>query len=211
MDNFNVQIYNQQNQPKAFEKIKNFLTIPKVIFIILGVIILIELISAIRILTAPVSPVLSKVNPVSVKPTDGKILLGTSKTNFHIGEMVPIAVTIDTGGHGIAGADLILHFDPQVLEATSGSAIKGKTFDDYPLVSVNAKNGLVSISGIDNLNNHFKGTGLFAMINFRAKAAGQTQLTIDFQKGSTTSSNLVDVTSSKNILGQVNSLQLKIQ
>lgn len=191
------------------DNFKKFFTIPKIIFLALGVIILIELIIVARTLILPVSSPLpeSKTSPESV----AKISLNNPSQNLSVGETVPVWVVVDTGGKSISGADLILKFNPQILEATRGALIKGKIFDEYPLVSVDTKKGLISISGIDNLNNSFNGVGQFAMINFKAKIPGKTSLTIDFNKGSTTASNLVEATTSENILETVDNLELEIR
>ncbi len=122
-----------------------------------------------------------------------------------------MAVLVDTGSYSVSGIDLIVHFDPKVLEAASGSLVKGKILDEYPYLSVDSKKGLISISGISSSKNNFTGTGQFALINFKSKLPGKTSLSIDFKPGSTTASNLVDVATSKNILEQVNNLELNIQ
>ena len=204
MDNLNVELNNQQ------EKAKKFVFSPKIIFVILGIILLAEIVYAVRVLTTPTSI------PLPVAKTDiqkavGKISLNTPKTNFSIKEAVPVSVMVDTGGYTISGVDLIVHFDPKILEATSGALVKGKIFDEYPLVSLDAKNGLISISGISGVQSGFKGSGQFATINLRTKSLGKTSLIIDFQKGSTTDSNLVEATTSKDILEQAGSINLEVR
>lgn len=191
------------------DKFRNFLTIPKIIFAILGIVILVELIVVVRTLISPVSAPLPE--PKTSIESVGKISLSTPSQNLRIGETVPVWVAVDTGGKSISGADLILKFDPKILEATTGAVIKGKIFDEYPLVSVDAKKGLISISGIDNLNNSFNGVGQFAMINFKTKILGKTVLVVNFEKGATAASNLVEATTSENILETVDNLELEIR
>lgn len=213
MDNLNVQIFSQPNNQKWFDKVKNYLTIPKIIFFILGIIILVEIIITIRSMIAPVSaPPVSKINNQGmVEAIAPRISLNVSKTSFRSGEGVPVSVFINTGGKSLSGADLIIRFDPKFMEATQGAVLKGAIFDEYPLASVDTKKGLVSISGIDNLQNSFKGVGQFALINFKTKLPGKTSVTIEFIKGATTASNLVEAATSKNILEQVDNLELEIQ
>lgn len=193
------------------DNFKNFFTVPKIIFAILGIVILIEVIFVIRSLTSSVSPLPQIGSQAGVISNSAKISLSTSKTNLRVGEIVPVAVVVDTGEKAVSGADLIIHFDLNVLEASGDAIIKGKIFDEYPLVSVDAKNGLISISGVSSLNKNFKGSGQFALINFKAKAPGKTSLTVDFKKGSTTASNLVDASTSQNVLDNVDNLELEIQ
>lgn len=194
------------------QKFKSFLTVPRIIFLVLGIIILVEVVYAVRVLTSRF-PVPSLFLPTGnvVQKTIGKISLNVPKTSFNAAETIPVSVIIDTGSNTISGADLIVRFDPKILEATPEDLVRGKIFDGYPVMSVDAKKGLISISGINSLKNGFKGSGQFALINLKAKAQGKTTLTIDFKKGSTTDSNLVEVNSSKDVLESVDNLELNIQ
>lgn len=189
--------------------IRKFIT-PKNIFLSLGVILLIEVIFAVKTLTAPTPPPATPPK-AGVQSKAGEISLNVSKTSFQVAETVPVLVLVDTGDHQVAGVDLIVHFDPKILEATSADLVKGKIFDDYPAVSVDANKGLISISGIASLQNNFKGKGLFATLNLKAKAAGKASVTIDFQKGSTTDSNLVEASSSQDVLERVVNLELVVK
>lgn len=203
MDNLNVQIFSQP------EKVRKYFN-PKIIFLILGVIVIIELVYFLRSLMMPVStpPPLSKTSVVS---NVAKISLNVSKASFRVGETIPVAAVVDTGGKSISGVDLIIHFDPKVLEITQGAITRGKIMDEYPMISVDTKNGLISISGIDNLKNSFKGIGQLALMNFRAKTVGKTDLVIDFKKGATTVSNITEDKTSKNILERVDNLEVEIK
>lgn len=191
-------------------KTKKFLSGPKIIFAILGIVILIEVVYAARVLSTPVSPA----PPVIKKETvvsPGKIYLNTAKKSFTLNETIPVSVMIDSGGHSLDGADLIIRFDPKALEATPGSLIAGSIFDEYPLLSVDAKAGIISASGVSSLRPGFKDVGQFIIVGFKAKVKGNTSLTIDFTKDSTSDSNLVEKGTSKDILESVDNLDIDIQ
>lgn len=196
------------------DKLKNFLTVPRIIFVILGIVLLVEAVYAVRNLTSsaliPIPPP-PPTNKAAVVSTGGKISLTAPQTLVKLGETVSVVVMIDTGSYTINGVDLIVRFDPKILEIPTTGLTKGKIMDEYPLISADAKTGLVSISGISNLKNGFTGKGQFALINFRAKASGKTSLIIDFVKNSTSNSNLVELNTSKNILDAVTNLELTIQ
>lgn len=193
------------------EKIKKIFSGPKIIFAILGVILLIEVIYAFRILTAPTPPPPPSPAPkIEITKTGGKMALFSPKKNYRLNETVLVSVVVGTGGHTIDGVDLVVRYNPKVLEATQGGLIKGKILSEYPLVSLDAGKGLISISGISSLNKGFIGTGQFATLNFKAKAVGAAPLTIDFTKDSTTDSNLVETGTSKDILEIVDNLELNI-
>lgn len=192
-------------------KIKKFFSLPKIVFVILGIIVLAELVYAVRVLTSPPPPAPLLVSKTIISKSAAKISLNTVKTHFSVNEVVPVSVMIDTGSFAVNGADVIVRFDPKILEATKAGLIKGKILDEYPLISVDASKGLISISGISSLNKSFKGIGQFALINFKVKLSGSTSLIIDFQKGSTTDSNLVESNELKDILEIVDNLELNIK
>lgn len=190
-------------------KSKGRVPVAKIIFAILGIVLLGEFIYAVRVLTSPIPSPPPK-SP-SIQKTVGKISLTVPKTSFSVTEVVPVSVIVDTAGQTVDGVDLVVHFDPKILEASSAGMIQGRIFDEYPAVLVDSKKGLIAISGIASLENSFKGTGTFAAINLRAKTPGKTSLIIDFQKGSTTDSNLVETATSKDILEVVDNLELDIR
>lgn len=192
------------------DNLKTFFSGHKIVFAILGAILLIEIIYAVRFLTSPVTtpPPAGKAGTQS---SVGKISLTSPKTNYKVMESIPVSVMIDTAGHIVDGVDLIVRFDPKILEATATGLIKGKILDEYPLVSLDAKQGLISISGISSLKTGFAGTGQFAALNLKARVPGVTSLTIDFKEGSTTDSNLVETSTSQDILQQIDNLELNIQ
>lgn len=190
-------------------KPKKIFTVPRIVFAILGMILLGEVIYAIRVLTSPI-PAPPPRN-ISIQKPVGKISLTAPKISFSTKDVVPVSVMVDTGGQTVDGVDLIVHFDPKILEATSGGIIQGRIFDEYPAVSVDSKTGLIAISGIASLESSFKGVGTFAIINLRAKKPGVTSLMIDFEKGSTVDSNVVETGTSKDILEVVDNLELDIK
>lgn len=213
MDNFNVQVNYQQNQDNWQQKLK-FLTLPRIIFAALGLVLLVELVYAIKVLNPPVSTQ-TPVKPIATtRPNTGpggRMSLSTAKTNIQVKDLIPVVVTVDTVGREVDGTDLIVKYDPKILQITTAGLIKGKIFNEYPVLLVDAKQGLVSISGISSLDKSFKGAGQFALINFQAKAPGRTLLTIDFKKGSTITSNLVETSTAKSILTEVDNLELEIK
>lgn len=189
--------------------VKKFFTGPKIIFLILGIILLAEVIYAVRVLTSRTSSPLPQ--KTTVQSPVGKISLNVPKTAFGIKEAVPVSVIINTGEHIINGADVIIRFDPKILEATSGGLVKGRIFDEYPAMSIDSAKGLIAVSGISNLQSGFKGRGQFALVNLRARALGKTALTVEFTKGSTADSNLVEADTSGDILEAVDNLNINIQ
>lgn len=207
MDNFTDNFNSGQNKTG---KVRSFFSVPKIIFIVLGLIILIEIIYAVKVLTSP-SEITEPQTSTEVISSPGKISLSAPKSAFLVNEVIPLYVDIDSGSRMLDGADVIIKFDPKVLEATSGALQKGEIFDEYPLLSADMKNGLISVSGVNSKSGGFKGAGQFLIVNFKAKAKGETSLTVDFAKDVTSDSNLVEAATSKDILESVDNLSLQIQ
>lgn len=209
MDVLNTQLNSSLDNEQPLDKIKKIFSGPKIIFAILGIVLIVELIFALRVLTAPTPPP-PQPRKIEITKTGGKIALFSAKKSYTVKETIPVSVVIGTGGHTIDGVDLIVRFDPKMLEATQGGLIKGKILSEYPLVSLDANKGLISISGISTLKTGFIGTGQFASIVFKPKSTGKTSVSIDFKKDSTTDSNLVEAATSKDILEVVDNLELNI-
>ncbi len=180
---------------------------PKIVFFVLGVVILAELVVGIRTLLLPV-PTVGKVKPL----TGGKFVLTSARATYGVGEPVKVRVRLVTGGHNVNGADLVLKYDPAILDINNQSALQpGTIYKDYPLKTADQKSGIVRISGISDLSDKpFNGIGEFAEVNFRAKAEGKTTVSVDFKPGATTDSNITEEDTSQDILDKVYNLDLTV-
>lgn len=205
MDNFNVQVF---DQPKQSGK---FLSFPKIIFIILGLIVLAEIIYVIRVFVSPAVVPPPPQSKTTIERSIARISLTADKVSYKVNDLISVPVIINTGINRISGVDLIVRFNPKILEVTTNGLVKGTIFDEYPQVATDNDKGVISISGVSNLGNSFKGSGKFATLNLKAKTAGKVSLVVDFKKNSTAFSNLVELTTSKNILDTVDNLDLQIQ
>lgn len=194
------------NMPRSSWVKKNLI---RLIFVILGAVVLVELVLGIKNFLKPV-PAVSKVErPAPI--TTGKISLVSPQTSYKVGSQIPVSVRVFTGGHTTDGTDLILKYDPKTLEASESSVIKGNIYQEFPALEVNQTTGTVKISGITGANQKgFSGLGNLATVNFKAKAAGATALKVDFRKGATDDSNIIESGSSKDLLGSVDDLTLTI-
>jgi hypothetical protein len=187
------------------DKLKKHL--PKIIMAALVVGIVIELFVGIRTLTRPTVKRADATNTIGV----GKIVLDSARTNYAVGDSVPVVVRIVTSGRATDSTDLILKYDPNILEATSSSIANGTIYKDYVISEVDSAAGTVSVSAITPPNTEgFVGTGEFSTINFKAKKEGTTAVTVDFSKGSTTDSNIVETGVAIDILDEVYNLNLAI-
>lgn len=182
----------------------------RIIYPILGAVVIVELILGLKTLLTPLpQPKQQKVQPISA----ARILLLSQKNNYKVGEIVPVTARVFTAGNFTVGTDLILQYDPKLLDASSSAFTKGSIYTDYPMVKIDNETGVVIVSGVSSIANKggYNGMGELGIVNFKAKAVGQTTLTVDFKPGSTDDSNVIESTSSRDILGSVYNLKLTIQ
>lgn len=180
-------------------------------FIILGLILIVEIINGIRVLTSPIPS--NEVSAVTTQPLmGGKIILTTDKPEYNIGDIVTVTARLVTGGHSTLGTDLILKYNPQVLELNGAEAISpGKTYADYPLIGFDPNLGLISVSGLAPANvGGFNGIGDFATIQFKATKSGPADFQVEYQPGSTIDTNIIDENTAQDIIDEVQNVNVKI-
>lgn len=141
----------------------------------------------------------------------GEIVLLSSKDTLKINEGVRVTIKISTGGRPTRGSDVILKFDPDYLEGATSSIYKSRVYPEFPQVSLDNKSGILKISAVSPESNvTFNGVGTLAFLDFKAKKAGKTTISIDFEKNKTGDSNIIEAGSSNDILEKVNELNLNI-
>lgn len=193
------------------ENLVSFIKSPKIIFVILAAIILIELVLGIRYLSQKTPPPAAPQRPREI--SGGSIVLAALQRDYQVGENIAVKVRVSTGGHSSLGTDLVLRYDPTILEASSSAITVGKIYNEYPMRVVDEQEGLVKISGIGSLSEKqsFNGSGIFATINFRALKTGKTNLLIDYTAKATNDSNIINNQTNEDILEEVGNLDLNIQ
>lgn len=148
-----------------------------------------------------------------VKTPLNVISLNSAKNNYKIGEKIPITVDI-TSNKNIAGADLIIKYDPNLLTVMTNSdktpVSVGTLFTDYPVNTVDEKIGMITISGITNKTTGLVPKGVFGTITFQGKAVGSPKVFLEFMKGLTNDTNLIENQSAQDVLEEVKNLDLRI-
>lgn len=191
---------------------KNKKTKIKILYIVLGTVILIELIIGFRVITNPTSLINPLPNPNHLAPASlAKFTLISDKKSYKAGSKITVNINMDTASQLTDGADVVLQFDPKVLEASPSDIIFGNVYDEYPAKEVNPELGTIRISGISKIGQTgFRGSGLFASVKFSGIKASQTKIAVDFTPGNTADSNIVESSSTKDILHSVENLNLTI-
>lgn len=199
------------NTPSAPSFIKKWL--PKIIYLLFGLVIIGLLYWSYKTLTAPI-PKIATVAPL----TGGKIELIPTQETYKVGDEVMVTIRLNTGGWTTDGSDVFIKYDPNKLEAqASGAQIsfkKGIIYQEYPVISIDQAAGIIQASGIAVATSNqkgFNGIDTFGILVFKAKAAGTTKLQVDFQKDNTEDSNIIETSSSQDILEEVTNAEIKIQ
>lgn len=186
---------------------------PVYIYVFVGIIIAIEAVWGYQTLVKTTTPSLSQSSSQTQSNAQNFISLTVPKSQFKIGEIIPVGININSNTSTI-GTDLIIHYDPNLLIIAPASlnapVTVGGIYDEYPLNSVDSKKGIIAVSGITNQTKGVIPKGLFGTILFQAKAAGTAKVFLNFAKGKTNDTNLIDIKSSADILEEVRNVDITI-
>lgn len=195
--------------PEALKPLKKRWFKAKLIFLPLLAVIAIEIVFGMKTLLTPV-PV-TKAHPLAPVGR-AKLSIIVPQLSYKVGDTIPVELRLTTEGYTSAGTDLILNYDPKLLEASAGAFVQGPIYTDYPFINIDTKSGVINASGVASVSQKgFKGKGVFGTVNFKAKANGKTTLTIDFKANSINKTNVIDAGTTQNILDQVSPLELEIK
>lgn len=198
------QVTNQSANPEP----KKSLPVLRIIIIVFAAVLAIEALIGAKTLLTPI-PSLKK--PQAQTITAASLTLSAPKS-VKVGENVPVSVKVSTGGHLTTGVDLVLKYDSSKLEASDSAFTPGTIYDDYPPININSINGVIRISGVVGVNKPgFNGSGNFGILQFSAKSSGSTTVSLDFKAGQTNDSNILEVGTNNDVLGQVGSATINIQ
>lgn len=187
---------------------------------IAAVVIVIELVWAYSVFYRPI------VNTTSTKPAsvienapvvenigNAVITLSSPKETIKVGDKITVTVKIRSD-QPTDGTDLVLKYDPNFFEVVlSGSGVPmvvNNLYSEYPINKVDTGAGVVSVSGIASEANGSLVDGVFGSIIFKAKIAGSSKFRVDFKPGLTSDSNIIETKTGEDILGSVNTLEVKI-
>lgn len=194
-------------QPKSGMKFKFN---PKIIYIFLIAIILIEVVLAVRSFVSPTKSqaLIEKPQPLG----NGRIVLESDKRAYQVGDEIEVNIKISTGGYTSAGSDVLLIYDPEIVELSEGRFFeRGQIYQDYPGANFDPERGSIFLSGISISNSEgFNGTDSFGKLFLKAKKTGITSLKVEYTKESTTDSNIIEIKSIADVLGEVHNLDLNI-
>ena len=119
-----------------------------------------------------------------------------------VGEEFDVELLLDTKGVQTSGTDVIVSYDPAVVEVLD--VRPGLLYQKYPLNEVDFASGKIGFSAVTEPPKTFSGKGVLAYLKLKALKAGAATLEIEFTKDVTTDSNVVQpVSGGKDILDKV--------
>lgn len=153
----------------------------------------------------------NQVLPTAVKsPLVGKISLQTNSLSMKTGEAGEMSVMFEAPGRKLDGIDIVLRFDPRIINVTGFS--EGKYFKLYPRKDINNQLGVVYVTALDPTTSSVldpRKTAL-GIIHFKAKEPGASGVNFDFISGTTGKSALTEQGTSQNILGSASGVTIKV-
>ena len=178
-----------------------------ILLAVVGLLIVIELvwgISYLRKVPQPTAPAAAE--------EGARLMLSPAQKVVKVGEELEVELILDTRGVETSGADVIISYDPTLVEILDGDenpangiqVRPGLLYQKYPVNEVDIAGGKIGFSGIATPPKTFAGKGTLAYIKLRTLGAGTAALTIEFTKGATIDSNVVQAESlGKDILDKV--------
>lgn len=159
-------------------------------------------------LTKPVA-VTPSLSPSPQVESGGKIMLLSAKKDYQVGETLPVTIGMTNGSKATIATDIVIRFDPKILEASGGAFEKGPLYSNYSKLIIDGELGILQVSGFTDVGRKpVLGTGVFGKINFKVKQPGTTRLTVDFTPLSTVDSNMMEAGTGKDILEKVTNLNV---
>lgn len=182
---------------------------PRLIFLVLGLVILIEVVFVANAISQnPPPPKKSTSKSIS----DAQIALVSDQKNLKLGENLQAQIKLTTGGHPTSGTDVVLKYDPAFFNVLPSSVKAGKIYPDYPIADIDTESGTIRVSGIAGITTKgFNGVGILATVNLTTKKTGNTKISFEYKKGSTADSNVIGVADSTDLLGKVTDLEVNIR
>jgi len=207
----NPQVMQSENQTSRSGGLKKLLS-RRNIFLLLGLIVVAEVIWALW--TLVLSPSQGSIIPQfgAQKPQATSVSLLSPTQSLKVGDIVTVTAKIESEKF-TDGADLVIIYNPQALEVQTTSSDKplaaGLLYDDYPFNN-EEEPGRITVSGITTRTDGTLASGIFGTVTFRALSEGEAKVSLLFNVGDTTDSNVIETGTGNDVLDEVNNLEIKI-
>lgn len=116
------------------------------------------------------------------------------------GDEFRLSVNVSSAGIPTLGTDVVITYDPKMVEVTK--FLGGKVYPHYPvtLVDIDNVHGKTRFSGTADLYQTRVAEGLLGWVYFRAKKSGTTEVSFVWKKNGTDESNIVPDTGGLDLL-----------
>lgn len=135
-----------------------------------------------------------------------QIWLLPSKVELNQKQSTEIKVFLNTNNQEVGGVDLVLKYNPQLIEIENNTIKPGVIFDYYRDRLVDNKKGIIRLSSLGK----FKGQGTFATFKIKGKSPGEGKVEIVTPKVSLDSTVVWDLEKKENLLGTTQSLSVLV-
>lgn len=135
------------------------------------------------------------------KAKEASLTLWPTEGKYQVGTFFSINLLLDNKNKKAAGIDIILYYNPTILEVVE--IRKGSVFENFVLIEIKKEKGEIRVSALSPPGQGFIGQGEIATLDFKALQKGKTDLVFDFQKSSTAATNLAELGTGRNLLGEV--------
>jgi hypothetical protein len=129
-----------------------------------------------------------------------------TKVRLRQGEETEVKVFLVSKEKEIGGVDLILKYEPALIEIVGNTIKPGIVFDYYRDRIVDNRRGIIRLSS----SGKFKGEGTFATFSIKGKEVGSGKIEIVTPKVSVDSTVIWDSEEQTNLLGNVYNLSFEI-
>lgn len=139
--------------------------------------------------------------------TGATLSLAPASTTFNKGCDFSLDINLDTGGHSTDGTDVILKYDPSLVNVLSID--KGTIYPNYPGSTYDNDSGKVLISGVSSVSTPVTGSGKFATLHLKVSpeaTVSATNINFDFDSEDpykTTDTNVVERGTVNDVLRKV--------
>ncbi len=118
--------------------------------------------------------------------------LQTEYDNWALNDSQWVDLMVNSQGNQVAGVDVVLSYDPTVLQYQTSQW--DSLFANQPSFTVDQQAGKIYISGVANQGAPFNGVGRMARLQFLVLQEAVTNVSFDWELGSTLDSNIVSYT-----------------
>lgn len=143
-------------------------------------------------------------------PVSGSYQITLSNNKIKAGDKVFAVIEFTVLDKRVFGTDVVLHFDPLLLEAEK-KLITGDYFQNFPRLEVDNQKGQIKVTAFGSSKDKTTQKANVFTAAFKAKKAGTTNLSFDFEKRRTNLTTLVEEGTSRNILAEANPVQIVIE